>query len=101
MRALACFAVEWPEARAECAIGETSLVADTLQDLAVALLKLGAPDNLVLIVRVVGRMESNPDRLVNGYSVAAVRAFAEGKEVPIDTNVRWGLRSAWMKEFGE
>jgi hypothetical protein len=29
MRVLACFAVEWPEARAECAIGETSLVADS------------------------------------------------------------------------
>jgi len=39
MRALACFAVEWPEARAECAIGETSIVADTLQELASAWMK--------------------------------------------------------------
>ena len=86
-----CFAAGWPSPRAECVIGGVELVEPTPMALALALSAEGASDGLFMLFRYVNKVQLD-GRMQSGYCSATLRAFAEGRDIPLDTKLNWTQR---------
>lgn len=102
-----CWASGWPVMRAECVVSREKIEAATLPGLAVKLLALGAPDDWYMLVRFNNELLIDSDKGVrdwngshSGYQSATIRAFSQGRVIPMDTRMNWNGRFEWMREFG-
>lgn len=103
---ICCWASGWPELRAECLVSGETIEATTVPDLARELLTLGAPEDWYMFIRWQSQLLTGSKTREHrtgshsGYQSATIRAFAEGRYVPLDTKMNWKGAFEWMRGFG-